>query len=57
MEDYKRKLIKIYPDAFDTNKNDYRKKMEAITELERLENKQIMTYDKNVISQIQHNLD
>lgn len=36
LEEYKQKLIQIYPDAFNQNqnKNDYRAKMNAIKELE-----------------------
>ena len=33
-EDYKQKLTSIYPDAFNPDNNDYRKKVTAIKELE-----------------------
>jgi hypothetical protein len=34
LEEYKKKLIEINPDAFNPNKNDYRGKLEAIKKLE-----------------------
>jgi hypothetical protein len=34
LEDYKQQLIKINRDAFNTNKNDYRGKIDAIKTLE-----------------------
>ena len=34
LEEYKEKLIAIYPDAFNPDKNDYRGKVAAIKELE-----------------------
>ena len=54
LEEYKAKLIEIYPDAFNPDKNDYRGKVDAI---KKLEAKQMIAQDQCTISQIQHKLD